>query len=371
MKDNYLLALSLFYRNTKKYFDHHLVSLGLSWGQVLPLLMVNEHNGMSMQELTQKSLVDKGTTSKVVQGLLDSGYLKIMIDEQDHRVKHLYTTSKATEIISIIYHYRQEYSQLLSRKVDFNNFLLQLNQVMDNSENESLAITTNYQSLRIGEYKYLDLANYKGHISATVYLSGCNFKCPFCNKKDLVFIPQDANYLSASDVLNDLKKRKIFLEAVCFSGGEPCLQEALVPFIEEVKKLGYKVKLETNGTFPVMLKKLLQQHLVDYVQLDIKNHWSKLPETVGLWAKDVPLKRIKESIALLKQADVEYELHTTVVKDLHTAEDLKLMKQELAADKHWQIYPFIKSKNILNANLEEWQKEEWRQIKDVTGKKKR
>ncbi len=365
MEDNYLLTLSLLYRNAKKYFDHNLSPYHLGWGQVLPLLMVNEHAGITMQELTQKSVVDKGTTSKVVQGLLDHGYLKVKVDEQDHRVKHLYTTSKASDIISSIYHYRQEYGQILSTKVDFDRFLEDLAMVMKNSERSVHEEEKDFHCLRIGSYKYLDLGNYPAKISATIYVSGCNLKCPFCNQKDLVFLPQEANFLETQDILDDLKTRVGFLEGVCISGGEPCQQEALIPFLVEIKKLGLAIKLETNGTFPHVLEQLIQRKLVDYIQLDWKNVRRKLPETVGLLEKDVPIFRMKESLRLVRQSGIPYEIHTTVVKGLHSEKEIRQMSKELENDRHWKLYPFRQSKQVIQANLSEWSEEEWEKISHV------
>ncbi|MBW9212950.1 MULTISPECIES: anaerobic ribonucleoside-triphosphate reductase activating protein [Terrabacteria group] len=365
MEDNYLLALSLLYRNTKKYFDHSLSQYNLGWGQVLPLLMVNEHAGITMQELTQRSVVDKGTTSKVVQNLLDNGYLKVKIDEQDRRVKHLYTTSKASDIISSIYHYRQEYGQSLAKDVDFSHFLEELTIVMKNSEANDKEEDKDFQSLRIGKYKNLDLGNYPDKVSATIYLSGCNLKCPFCNQKDLVFLPQEANLLDVTEVLEDLKSRTIFLEAVCISGGEPCQQEALIPFLVEIKKLGLSVKLETNGTFPYVLESLIQRKLVDYIQLDWKNASRKIPETVGLLARDVPIRRMKESLKLVQCSGIPYEIHTTLVKAFHGKKDVKQMYKELEGDKHWKLYPFRQSNQVIQKDLVEWSEEEWEKISHV------
>lgn len=367
MEENYLLALSLLYRNTKKYFDRSLGEYGLGWGQVLPLLLVNEHAGITMQELTERSVVDKGTTSKVVQSLLDSGYLKTIVDGRDRRVKHIYTTAKASEVISTIYYFRQEYGKLLSREVDFETFLTQLNQVKDNSEIEEPH--QEVLDIRIGRYEPLNLVAYPGKVSAKIYLTGCNFKCPYCYEKELVFPPQNATYLEPEKILDDLKERKNFLEAVCISGGEPCLQNGLIPFLKKIKEIGLQIKVETNGSFPLVLQDLVKQGLIDFIQLDIKNQSKKMAETVGLLEKEIPQSRIQESLDWLKKGSIPYEIHTTVVKELHCTGDLKKMKLELEANPHWKWYPFQKKGQILQDGLKEWTKEEWNKIEHVASKK--
>lgn len=167
------------------------------------------------------------------------------------------------------------------------------------------------------------LLDYPGCVAATVFVGGCNFRCPFCQNSGLVLEPSAGEIISEEEILAFLKKRKNVLKGVCITGGEPTLQEDLPDFICQVRNLGYRIKLDTNGYRPEILKRLLEERLLDYVAMDIKNSPDKYAETAGLNYADtgVNLEKINESIELLLCGTVEYEFRTTVVKELHTIED--------------------------------------------------
>lgn len=164
------------------------------------------------------------------------------------------------------------------------------------------------------------LLDYPGRVAATVFTGGCNFRCPFCHNGDLVIKPSSLEMISEEEVLSFLNKRKNVLKGVCITGGEPTLQADLQDFISKIKEIGYQVKLDTNGSYPEVLRGLLERELIDYVAMDIKNCKGKYALTVG--CVDLSIERIEESVGLLMSAGIPYEFRTTVVKELHTPEDI-------------------------------------------------
>ena len=173
----------------------------------------------------------------------------------------------------------------------------------------------------------MTLLDYPGLVACTVFTGGCNFRCPFCHNASLV-LPEA---LQASDggvdaVLSFLKKRQGLLDGVAITGGEPLLHADMADFLREVKALGFRVKLDTNGTFPDRLISLVEEGLVDRVAMDIKNDPALYAKTVGLETMD--MATVTKSRDFLLSGAVEYEFRTTVVRGLHT-------RESLLAAAHW------------------------------------
>jgi pyruvate formate lyase activating enzyme len=162
------------------------------------------------------------------------------------------------------------------------------------------------------------VVDYPGRIAAVVFTPGCNLDCYYCHNRLLLEKDSRPDLLPEQDVLSFLEKRRKFLDGVVISGGEPTLQKDLTGFITKVKSLGYRVKLDTNGTNPVVLKELLAKRLIDYVAMDLKAPFAKYGQICG---NDSFLERIKASIELLLSGQVAYEFRTTFVPEL-TEEDL-------------------------------------------------
>lgn len=172
----------------------------------------------------------------------------------------------------------------------------------------------------IGGFQKLTLIDYPGKLATTVFTVGCSFRCPFCHNPELVSEIKPLNYESQEkEFFSHLKKRKGKLEGVCITGGEPTIQPDIIDFIKKVKKMGYLVKLDSNGTRPDVLKKIFDQKLVDFVAMDIKNSPKKYSVTTG--TKDADLDRINLSIDLIRNSGVPHEFRTTVVPGLHTEKD--------------------------------------------------
>lgn len=194
----------------------------------------------------------------------------------------------------------------------------------------------------------LTLLDFPGHLACTVFTGGCNFRCPFCHNASLVLGDAGENY-TEDDIFDFLMKRRGTIEGVAITGGEPLLQKDIVEFISKVKELGFKVKLDTNGSFPEKLGEIIDRGLVDYVAVDIKNAPNKYAETVGRIGYECD--RISESIELLMKSDTEYEFRTTVVAELHTAEDIENIGRWISGAKHWYLQNFVDSGDLICDNM--------------------
>ena len=159
----------------------------------------------------------------------------------------------------------------------------------------------------------LSLLDYEDKVSVVLFSKNCNFRCPFCHNGDSVLGAQEE--IDFSDILAFLKTRVGLVDAVVFSGGEPTLEDDLENKIREVKKLGYLIKLDTNGTNPELLEKLLDDQVVDYVAMDIKNTPSLYAQTSGV--NHVDMEKIKKSISIIMSKAPDYEFRTTLVKEFH------------------------------------------------------
>ncbi|MCM1324918.1 MAG: anaerobic ribonucleoside-triphosphate reductase activating protein, partial [Acetobacter sp.] len=154
------------------------------------------------------------------------------------------------------------------------------------------------------------MVDYEGHLCCTVFTAGCNFRCPYCHNSDLVE-GKNLHQISEEEFFVFLTKRKGLLDSVCVSGGEPTLQPDLIDFLKKIKALGFQVKLDSNGTAPKLLKELIENKLVDYIAMDIKNSRESYHKTAG--NGHFNLKNIEESVEFLKQGKVPYEFRTTLV----------------------------------------------------------
>lgn len=190
----------------------------------------------------------------------------------------------------------------------------------------------------------LTLLDFPGTVSCIVFTHGCNFRCPFCHNSSLVGGPAQEE-ISENEVIDFLKSRKNILDGVVVSGGEPLLHPDIAEFLKKVKELGYKVKIDTNGTKPEMLKKLVNDGLVDYVAMDIKNSPEQYKSATGV---DGLLEAVTESKDFLLSGNVEYEFRTTVVKGIHTKEQLVSLAKWIKGAKKYYLQKYKCSENVLN-----------------------
>lgn len=212
----------------------------------------------------------------------------------------------------------------------------------------------------------LTLVDYPGHTACIVFTQGCNFKCPFCHNSGLIQGENNSSKIDEQVLFDYLDKRKGLIDGVCVSGGEPLLQKDIELFIRKIKEKGYKVKLDTNGSKPDVLKKLLDCNLVDYVAMDVKNVFNKYDITAGT---SISLDKIKESINLLKNSNVDYEFRTTVVKQLHSFEDIKEILEYLGRDVKYYIQNYRDCDTVLKKGLSGFSDEELLDIQEKLEKK--
>ena len=194
----------------------------------------------------------------------------------------------------------------------------------------------------------LTLLDYPGRVACTVFTGGCNFSCPFCQNGDLLPCGQPSQYTEA-DLLAFLQSRRGLLDGVCISGGEPLLQAELPQLLEQIKAMGYLVKLDTNGSFPERLQRLAEQGLVDYVAMDIKSSPSRYGAACGVGALYWP--QVQRSTAFLLQGGLPYEFRTTVVRELHGPKELQAIGRWLQGAQRYFLQSFENSERVLQPGL--------------------
>ena len=200
-----------------------------------------------------------------------------------------------------------------------------------------------------GGIQKLTLIDYPDKTACTLFTIGCNYRCPYCQNSSLLDTAGAMQKITASEVFDFLETRKGLLDGVCISGGEPLLCDDLESFIAEIKALGFPVKLDTNGSYPQKLKKLLNSGALDYVAMDIKNTPAKYALTIGVPGYDT--SPVEESISLLCSSTVPHEFRTTVVKEFHTEDDLTAIARWISGKEKYFIQGFKDSEGVLYSGL--------------------
>jgi pyruvate formate lyase activating enzyme len=210
--------------------------------------------------------------------------------------------------------------------------------------------------MKLSGIQKLTLLDYPGKTAATVFTPGCNFRCPFCQNSSLVenrILPGTAGMRSASvwpdyplgDFFAFLEKRHGLLDGICITGGEPLLQPELANFCARIKEAGFAVKLDTNGSSPARLESLMNRSLIDYVALDVKNAPRRYGETIGRPGFDIA--PVRASIDCLLGGSVPFELRTTVVRELHTPDDLEELARWIAGTPAWFLQGYQDSDTVI------------------------
>lgn len=199
--------------------------------------------------------------------------------------------------------------------------------------------------MRFGLQK-LTLLDYPGLVACTIFCKGCNFACPFCHNASLVNGAGELP-LELSGIVDFLKKRTGILDGICLTGGEPLLGDGMLEVAAEAKKLGYKVKLDTNGSFPEKLMAAVDKKLVDYVAMDIKAPLSKYPQVC---MNDSVMAAVNRSVEYLKGKPVEFEFRTTVAGTLHEVADFAEIGKWIAPVERYFLQPFADSGDILGGD---------------------
>lgn len=209
--------------------------------------------------------------------------------------------------------------------------------------------------MKICGLQKVTLLDFPGHVACTVFLGGCNFDCPFCYNSSLIRSNQTPEVLTKEEFFEYLTHRRRILDGVAISGGEPLLHKEILEFIKNIKALGFKIKLDTNGSQPQRLKTLISEKLIDYVAMDIKNTFEKYPITIGC---EVDISKIKESIDLLINGSIDYEFRTTVVKEYHNPADFKIIGEMIKGAKRYFLQSYQYQDSVRNKTLNPMTKEE-------------
>lgn len=198
----------------------------------------------------------------------------------------------------------------------------------------------------IGGFQKFSLIDYPKKISAVVFAVGCNFRCPYCHNPELVdpaLLISNASRVTSNELFDFLKNRKNKLDGVVITGGEPTLQSDLLDFVSKVKDLSFLVKLDTNGSFPDVIKKLIDNSLLDYIAMDIKAPFKKYREIINA---DLDLAKIKESIGLIMSSNIDYEFRTTVVRSQLSMEDILSIAKMIEGAELFVLQRFTPTKTL-------------------------
>ncbi len=352
-ENNYLsLDSSILYRCNQKHFDKLLSRFDIGYTQLILLTQIYENEGISMNELAIMGVFDKGTITKSIQRLEQLSYVRIENSEADKRSKLLYTTDKTQVIMPELYRMRSEWNSYLSSELssdELDAYNATQRKLIEKAREYEKQLEN--EEIRFYGLQKLTLLDYPGKMACTVFTGGCNFRCPFCHNRSLVFLNENDSEISVSDILEYLETRKKVLDGVCITGGEPLLHKGIFDFIRKVKELGLLVKLDTNGSNCEALKRLIEEGLVDYVAMDIKGCPEKYAETIGLENYDIA--EVARSKDYLLQGHVDYEFRTTVVAQFHEVADFEKIGRWIEGAKNYYLQNFEDHGTCIREGLSE------------------
>ena len=216
--------------------------------------------------------------------------------------------------------------------------------------------------MKIHGLQKMTLLDFPGHVACTVFLRGCDFRCPYCHNYELVDGSAPA-VMDEGELFAFLEKRRGLLDGVAVTGGEPCLRPDLPDLLRRIRAMGFGVKLDTNGTHPALLRAILDEGLADYVAMDIKNRPEKYAQTAGLASVD--LAPIRESVRLLMQGQTDYEFRTTVVDELHEEGDFEAIGAWIAGARRYFLQCFTDRDSVPFGNLHAPTPERLRRYADI------
>lgn len=217
--------------------------------------------------------------------------------------------------------------------------------------------------MKIVGFQKTTLLDYPQKIAATVFTGGCNMRCPFCHNPELIHTNQKS-ILSEEEFFEFIARRKKFLDAICISGGEPTQQPDLEEFIVRIKSMGYLVKLDTNGSAPSRLRSMIDEKLIDYVAMDIKNSPQKYSMTMGVKSSKL-LEEIQKSVKILLESSIPYEFRTTVVKEFHESQDFYEIGKWIEGARAYYLQNFEDNGKVLQSGLHPVSQEELIAFKDI------
>ncbi len=222
--------------------------------------------------------------------------------------------------------------------------------------------------MQIADLQKLSLIDYPGKVACTIFLFGCNFRCGFCHNPELVLPEKAITGYKEEEVLEFLKIRKKYLDGVCITGGEPLINSDIIEFLDKIKRLGYNIKIDTNGSNPELLKNIIEKKLVDYIALDVKADKNNYDLVIG---KSVDLKKIEESVGLILDSGLDYEFRTTVVRGYHNQKNLKeigewLFKIRESKPRRYVIQNFIpRERKLIDEKFEKIKSFENKELEEM------
>lgn len=202
--------------------------------------------------------------------------------------------------------------------------------------------------MNISGFTKLTLIDYPKKVACIIFTQGCNYNCGFCHNSGLIKC-QNKNLINEDEIFAYLEKRKKIIEGVVISGGEPTIQKDLISFIKKIKRMGFLIKLDTNGSNPDVVRKILDAKLVDYIAMDIKNIFDEYNPIVNL--KKVNIDKIKESIDLIKNSSVDHEFRTTIMRNYHDVNKITQICEYLGKDQKYFLQNFEDNSEVLDKNL--------------------
>ena len=213
--------------------------------------------------------------------------------------------------------------------------------------------------MQIHGFNKTTLLDYPGLVAATIFTGACNFRCPFCHNADLVLNPSSQPEISEEEILSHLKKRHGITQGVCITGGEPTLQKDLKDFVKKLKELDLKVKLDSNGYKPEVIKDLVKEGLLDYIAMDIKGPLDEYDAIAGV---KVDSAKINESIDFLLNGTLSFEFRTTVIKDFHTKESFEKIAEQIKGAKNYYLQGYVDSDKVIMPGLSAYTYEEMKEF---------
>ena len=218
----------------------------------------------------------------------------------------------------------------------------------------------------------MTLLDFPGKIACTLFLGGCNFRCPFCHNASLAMPDGSADSIPLDDFLAFLDSRRGRLQGVCISGGEPTLHHDLPELIREIKSRGFAVKLDTNGTNPEMLSSLINNGLIDYVAMDIKNSPDRYFESIGNSKFEIRnsklIENVEASASILMQGLVDFEFRTTLTRELHSAEDMEAIGRWIGGAEKYFLQTYRDEGDLIEGGFTAYNREETEALLEVVKK---
>lgn len=346
---DFLMNISVLYRSTQKYYDRMLQSINITYAQLPILIMIFEQEGITMREIAQSGVYDKGTISKNVKHLEQQGYIHIYTSKHDKRNKELYTSDLAKQNMSTIYSIRRNWWQHLIQNIDESSFSQFIGSYDLLAKNARQYEDASDSQIHFFQWKKVSLNSYPNKISTVLYMAGNNFRSPFDTHPELLFIKEDLKEISLHEIEIYLKERQNQIQALSIEGGEPLMNPNLESFLKFSKNLGYLNKIQTNGTFPDLMIQWIERKYIDFVDLKIMNSPNQYAKSIGM--AHFSMSSIDQSLQYLKKCSIDYQCSIYLVKEYHNIRSIEAVSKWLSGIKKLVVYTNIEACKTVQSNL--------------------